>query len=199
MAAQSGTQEPTPIRWPLSSFPGASTQESAGRLYNCYAETLDDGPVKSGPSGAVWRRSAGLSQQNNVATGQSGGYRGGLIVGNLSYEVFPNSALTVDVSGNIALPGGTVSGTKKVSIARNQRTTGGLSTPDIVICDPDNGPSANTGGGGAFAAYSIGAGLGQANSVAFQDGYFFFGLFNSQVFASNLNSLTVNALSNITL
>jgi hypothetical protein len=192
------TQQPTPIRFPLSSFPGASTQESAGRVYNCYAETLDDGQVKSGPSAAVWRRSAGLSQLNNAATGMTQPYRGGLLVGNLAYEVFQNNVISIDASGNVTALGaaGTLTGNKKISIARDQAIP-----PHVVIVDPDNGAFANTGTTGSLfqPLTTYPSGFNQANSVAFQDGYFFLGNFAGQVLASNINSLTINSLAFITL
>ena len=185
------TNEPTPIRFPISSFPGASTQESAGRLVNCYAEPIDDPQQPSAPSNAIWRRSPGLSQLNNAATGQTG-YRGGLIVNNLAYEVWANNLSTVDSSGNYNSLG-TVNGTAKVSIARNQ-----AATPNVVIVDPTNGAFSSTGGA-APSAYNGGGNLPQPNSVCFQDGYFFFGIADCRVFASGINALTQNALTFITL
>src|ERR1700688_2305802 len=116
------TRPPYPIPFPLSSFPGATSQESSGRLINCTAEPLGEG---TGPAKQVWRRQPGLTQF--APTAQTG-YRGGLVVNNLSYEVFKNEDLTVD---NSLVPVvnllGNFPGTKKVSIARNQ-----AATPDVV-------------------------------------------------------------------
>jgi hypothetical protein len=186
-----GTQPGTPIKFPISSFPGATTQEAAGRLYNVYAEPLDDGQVQSAPAPAVWRRSAGLSQYNSIPTGQTG-YRGGLIVQNLSYELFTNNLSTIDVTGSVSSLG-TVLGTKKVSIARDQ-----ANPPHVVIVDIDNGAYSTTGGGPP-APYTGAGNLPQPNSVCFQDGYFFFGIGDSRVFASGINSLTQNTQTFITL
>lgn len=185
------TQQPIPIKFPISSFPGATTQEAGGRLYNCYAEPLDDGQIPSGPSPAIWRRSAGLSQFNNAPTGQTR-YRGGLIILNSSYEVFTNNLSTIDVSGTISSLG-SVLGSQKVSIARDQ-----ANPPHYVIVDPGNGAFAGTAGG-APAPYNGGGNLPQPNSVCFQDGYFFFGIADCRVFASGINSLTQNSLAFITL
>lgn len=121
------TGQPTPIPFPMSSFPGASSQEGAGRLINCYVEKLGDG----GPAKFVWRRSPGLSQ--HAATAQSG-YRGGLIVNNLAYECWSGNCSTVDVTGAVTSVG-SFPGTKKVSIARNQSSP----TPDVIAVDTDNG------------------------------------------------------------
>src|SRR5579872_5301770 len=123
---------PVEIPFPLSSFPGANPQEGGGRLINCYAEPLAEAGRPSAASKQVWRGTAGLSQHNNAATGQTG-YRGGLVVQNLSYEAFLNEALTVDIAGNINLLGN-FPGSKLVTIARNQ-----AATPDVIAVDLDNG------------------------------------------------------------
>lgn len=185
------TQPAIQIRFPLSSFPGASTQEAGGRLYNAYAEPLDDGQVRSGPAPAVWRRSAGLTQFNSMATGQSG-YRGGLIIGGLSYEVFANNLSTIDITGAVSSLGN-VLGTRKVSIARDQ-----ANPPHYVVVDLDNGAFAAVAGS-APAPYNGGGNLPQPNSVTYQDGCFFFGLADCRVFASGINSLTQNSQTFITL
>lgn len=122
--------KPVTIPYPLSSFPGANPQESAGRLINCYAEPLGEGG-RGGPSPQVWRRSAGLSQ--HAATTEQG-YRGGLLVNNLSFEAWANNASTVDTNG-VVTSLGNLPGTKKISIARDQAGA----TPDVVAVDLDNG------------------------------------------------------------
>jgi hypothetical protein len=181
------TRPPYPIPFPLSSFPGQNSQESSGRLINCTAEPLGEG---TGPAKQVWRRQPGLTQY--APTTQTG-YRGGLVVVNLSYEAFKNEALTVDNSlvpvVNIL---GSFPGTKKVSIARNQ-----AATPDVVGVDIDNG-AYQLSTGGAPVAYNGGGNLPQPNSVCFQDGYFFFTISDGRCFASGINALTQNALTFIT-
>lgn len=183
-------RKPSQIPFPLSSFPGANPQEGAGRLINCYAEPLGEPSKPSAPTPQVWRGSPGLSQ--HAQTGQAG-YRGGLIVNNLSYEAFLNEALTVDVAGNVNLLGA-FPGSKKVSIARNQASP----NPNVVAVDVDNG-AYNLATGGAPAAYNAGGVLPQPNSVCFQDGYFFFTIATGQCYASGLNALTQNALTFITV
>ena len=118
---------PVPIPFPLSSFPGANSQESAGRLINCYAEPLGEG----GPAKFKWIRSAGLSQ--HAATANSG-YRGGLAVNNAAIECWANNASSIDVNGNVTSIGN-FPGTGKVSIARNQASP----VPDVVAVDIGNG------------------------------------------------------------
>ena len=122
--------KPARIPFPLSSFPGANPQEGAGRLINCYAEPLGEASKPSAPSEQVWRGTAGLSQHARTTETN---YRGGLIVKNLSYEVFQTNVVTVDVNGTENVLGN-MPGSKKVSIARNQ-----AGTPDVVAVDVDNG------------------------------------------------------------
>lgn len=123
---------PVDIPFPLSSFPGANPQEGAGRLIGCYAEPLGEQAKSTAPAKQVYRGTAGLSQHNNGPTAQTG-YRGGLVVKNLSYEAFLNQALTTDAAGDITLLGN-LPGSKLVTIARNQ-----AANPDVVAVDLDNG------------------------------------------------------------
>jgi hypothetical protein len=188
---------PFPINWPLSSFPGNTAQEGAGRLINVSAEPIGPG----GASPASYHRQPGLSQ--HASTTQSG-YRGGLIVNNLSYEIWtppptgtnPNNAATVDAGGTVALLG-PLAGTKHVSIARNQNVV-----PDVVAVDIDNGAFVLSTGG-APVAFNAGGILPQPNSICFQDGYFFFTIADGRCFASPINTLgsstaPFNALTFIT-
>jgi hypothetical protein len=123
--------DPPQIPWPLSSFPGANSQEGSGRLINCSAEPLGDSQKPSSPSPQVWRRQPGFSLF--AITAEVAAYRGGLIVNNLSFEVWAN-VYTVDVNGILTLLG-VLPGTKKVSIAHNQVRP----SPDVVAVDIDNG------------------------------------------------------------
>ncbi len=177
--------KPIDIPFPRSTFPGSTPQESAGRLINCHAEPL--GP--DGPATQAWHRNPGLTQ---FATTAQSGYRGGLIVNNLSYECWSGNASTVDVNGAVTSLGA-FPGTKKISIARNQ-----AASPNVVAVDIDNG-AFNLATGGAPAAYTGGGNLPQPNSVAFLDAYFLFGIADCRVFASGINALTQNALTFITL
>lgn len=177
-----------PIPWPLSSFPGSNihpgdnTQESAGRVINRYAEPLGEAQKPTGPASQVWRRSPGLTR--HASTAQTG-YRGGLLVNNLAYEVWNGELATVDTNGVVTLLGA-ITGTDPVSIARDL-----AASIDVVIVSPANGAFASTGGG-APAAYNGGGNLPQPNSVAFQDGVFHFTIADGRVFASGINALTQN-------
>lgn len=146
--------KPTPIPWPTSSFPGNNPQESAGRLINVYAEPLGE----AGPGKFKWIRSPGLSQ---FAATENAGYRGGLVVDDLSYETWANIAETVNSAGMASLIGtGVFPGTKKVSIARNQASP----TPDVVAVDLDNG--AYVLGSAAVTAATATATIGGTSFVA---------------------------------
>lgn len=184
---------PTQIPWPLSSFPGANTQESAGRLINCSAEPLGEGQRPTGPSPQVWRRQPGFSLF--AITSEVVAYRGGLIVGNLSFEAWAN-VYTVDANGVVTLLGA-LPGTKKISIAHNQVRP----SPDVVAVDPDNGAYLLTTAGAPSAPsfYNGGGNLPQPNSICFQDGYFFYTIADGRCFASPLNSVgTINSQTFIT-
>jgi hypothetical protein len=184
-----------PIPWPLSSFPGSNlhpgdnTQESAGRVINRYAEALGEAQHPTGPSAQVWRRSPGLTR--HAVTSQTG-YRGGLIVNNLSYEVWNNNLSTVDAGGGVTSLG-SIPGTAPISIARDLAVT-----VDVVIVSPGDGAFTSTGGA-APVSYNGGGVLPQPNSVAFQDGVFHFTIADGRVFASGINALTQNALTFVKL
>jgi hypothetical protein len=183
--------KPAPISFPRSTFPGSTPQESAGRLINCHAEPL--GP--DAPATQAWHRSPGLSQ-HAADTGNTG-YRGGLIVNNLSFEVWGGNVSTVD-AGGVVTSLGNLPGTAMVSIARNQNGAGA----DVVVVDPGNGAFVVQAAGTpqAPAAYNGAGSLPQPNSVCFQDGYFFFGIADCRVFAGPINALTpFNALTFTTL
>ena len=182
-------QKPAQIPWPLTSFPGTNPQEGAGRLINAYAVPIEEPGRPTGPARQKWVGSPGLLQ--HAATGQSG-YRGGLLVKNLSYEIFKDTATTVDVAGTLNVLG-SFPGSKLVSIARDQ-----AATPNVVAVDVDNG-AYTLSTGGAPSSYNGGGNLPQPNSVCNQDGYFFFTIADGRVFATALNSLgTINALTFIT-
>jgi|SRR5215831_147648 len=176
---------PIDIPFPLSTFPGSTPQESAGRLINCHAEPL--GP--SGPARAAYHRSPGLSQ--HATTAQSG-YRGGLIVNNLAYEAWSGNISTVDVNG-VVTSIGSLPGTLKISIARNQKAS-----PDVIAVDISNGAFIVTAPGPP-ASLTLASGQPAPNSICFQDSFFFFGAANNTVYASGVNSTTINSQTFITL
>jgi len=174
------------IPFPLSSTPGASTQESAGRLINCYAEPLGavvQADKKTAPPKVVWRKSPGLSLFGASA---NSGFRGALLVDNTLYAAWSGKASRYSSAGTETTLTGTLNGTEKVFWARNNKTT-----PDVVCVAPGTGaftvtPSAVS----SFAAVGIGA----PNSVSFMDSYFLFTYGDGSIQASGQNDVTINTL-----
>src|SRR5260221_633784 len=124
-----------PIPFPLSSAPGASAQESAGRLINCYAEPL--GKVieaKKGfaPPRVVWRKSPGLSLFG--ASGQAG-FRGSILVANTLYAAWSGKVSTFTSLGVETLLTGALTGIEKIFFARNNK----VGSPDVVCVAPGTG------------------------------------------------------------
>lgn len=167
------------IPFPLSSSPGRSPGESAGRLINCYAEAL--GPEAT--SVKVLRRCSGLK---NFAATTGTIARGFLEVNGSLFAVIGQKMFVVAPDGTVTVVGN-VAGTKKVFMARNNKTP----DPDKVLVTEN--------GAFVFTAASVvvypDADLPQPVSVCFQDGYFFFPIADGRCFASDLNSTAVNALS----
>jgi hypothetical protein len=187
------TGDPLEVPIPLSSFPGANPQEGGGRLINCAAEPLGEPARPSAPAPQVWRRQPGLSI--HAVTGIAGppyDYRGGILVGGVAYEVINQTAFTVDQTGAVTTNTGSLAGTKKISITRNQ-----AASPNVVAVDIDNGAYSLTGG--ATTPYNGSGNLPQPKAVCFQDGYFFFLIGDGRIFASGINTLTQNALTFTTM
>ena len=175
------------IPFPLSSSPGATTSEGAGRLINCYAEPLGaDVGVSKGyePPKVVWRRSPGLTRFTADTTAQTG-YRGGILVASTFYAAFSGKVRKFDADGAESAVGD-ATGTSKGFWARNN-----ASDPDIVFVDPDQG---------AFSVSSASvidfadADLPLPLDVTFIDGYLIFSIGDGRLFATGINVVTVNAL-----
>lgn len=171
----------TPFPIPKSSTPGARAGEGEGRLFNCYAVTEGDR--------SYVRRTAGLAQL--VATGKTG-IRGLLDVNGVLYVVYTGSVVTVSASTVTTLTG-SIPGSDGVTIARNNKVTGGASTPDIVAVRESGGAYVLTSS--AVSAYPDADLPTTVNSVTFLEGFFLFSVPDGRVFASELNSTDINALS----
>lgn len=173
-----------PIPFPLSSSPGASTQESAGRLINCFAEPLGkdiEASKKLVPPAVVWRKSPGLTK---FATSSQTGFRGAQLVNSTLYAAWSGKASSFDSSGTETTLSGTLTGTEKVFWARNNKTP----TPDLVCVAPGTGAfSVTSSAVSAFADTDVGA----PNSVGFMDGFFIFTYGNGTLQASGLNDVTI--------
>lgn len=176
--------KPVDIPWPLSSSPGASPQESGGRLINVCAEPLGEAsPIK-----VVWRRQPGLSTFANLALSN---FRGGILVGNLAYIAVGAKIVTVNSAGVVTVAGN-LAGTAKVTFARNN-----AATPDIQCVSPGDGAFAVTSG--SVIAFAGGGNLPSPTCVCGQDGYFFWGIGDNRIFAAGPNSTVVNSLTFITM
>lgn len=181
--AASKAHAPVQIPYPLSSSPGASTQESAGRLINCYAEPLGKDVLTTKgmkPPVVVWRKCPGLSL---FGTSANTGFRGAIKVDNIVYASWSGKASRFDSTGAETALTGTLNGTEKVFWARNNKTT-----PDIVCVAPGTGAfSVTSSAVSSFADTDVGA----PNSVSFMDGYFIFTYGDGTLQASGLNAVTI--------
>lgn len=175
--------KPAPIPFPLSSSPGANSQESAGRLINCYAEPLGkdvEAGKGSAPPAVVWRKCPGLT---SFGTSTQTGFRGALLVDSALYTAWSGKASRYSSAGTETALTGTLNGTEKVFWARNN-----AATPDIVCVAPGTGAFTVTSAAvSAFADVDVGA----PNSVCFMDGYFIFSWGDGTLIASGLNAVTV--------
>ncbi|MBR0868928.1 hypothetical protein JQ633_01050 [Bradyrhizobium tropiciagri] len=177
------------IPFPLSSSPGSSGHESAGRLINCYAEPLgkDIGAQKGyAPPQVVWRKSPGLSLFGASAFT---GFRGGMLVSSSLYAAWNNRASIFTSGGVETTLTGTLNGTEKVFWARNNKTP----TPDVVCCAPATGLFAVS-----TSAVSFLSAWGAPNSIAFMDSYFIATYGDGTLQASDQNATTFNTLNKTT-
>lgn len=179
-----------PIPFPLSSSPGASSQESAGRLINCYAEPLGkdvNADKHFRPPVVVWRKSPGLSL---FAASANTGFRGQLLVAGTLYAAWANKVSRFTSGGVETTLSGTLTGTEKVFFARNNK-----STPDVVCVAPGTGAFAVTSSAvSSFADTDVGAPC----DVGFMDSFFIFVYGNGQLQASGQNDVTINTLDRTT-
>jgi hypothetical protein len=169
------------LAFPLSSTPGKLTGEGEGQLINCYAS-------KEGDTVYI-RRCAGLVAfgGSTPASGCRGlGEAGGYIIG-----VFGTSVAKIDGAGTVTTLSGSLAGTGGVTIAHNNRSGG----PDVVAVREDGGAytlNLSTNTVSAFADADLPA---TVNSVTEIDGYLVFSCPDGRAFATDLNAVTVNALS----
>lgn len=168
------------ISWPYSTAPGLKTSEGAGRLINCYAEPMGDGARDP----YVIHRVPGL---NTFGTSARTGYRGGTIVANVFYAAFNGKLEKWSSTGGASTNVGNLTGTKKGFFASNN-----ASTPDNVFVDPDGNIATFTS---AAVTNSFDSDLPSVNSVTQLDGYIIFTTGSSQIWATGLNAVTVDALS----
>jgi hypothetical protein len=170
-----------PFPFPDSSTPGVRAGEGEGRYVNCE-------PIKEGDRSYV-RRSPGLAQ--TVSVGGTG-VRGMLDVNGVIYLVIGTAVKTVS-GGTVTTLSGSISGTDGVTLARNNKTTDGVSTPDIVAVRESGGAYVLTSS--TVSSYPDADLPTTVNSVDFMGGYFLFSNPDGRFYASELNSTDVEALS----
>ncbi|MFC0282446.1 hypothetical protein ACFFJB_14955 [Camelimonas abortus] len=169
------------VPFPKNSTPGSRPGEGDGRRINAWVD-------KDGDRDVV-RRSPGLVHV--LSTGKSG-VRGALKVNDEWVIVYDGAVVRISGSTVTTLTG-SIPGTDGVTLARNNRTTDGVSTPDIVAVRASGG--AYVIGSSAVSAYPDADLPATVNSVEFLGGYFHFTVPDGRLFASELNSTDVNALS----
>ena len=171
----------TPFPYPKSSTPGSRDGEGEGRYMNC-------APVTEGERSYV-RPVSGLALL--VHTDKIG-IRGLLDVDGVIYVVWTGSVVTV-TGTSVATLIGSIPGSDGVTLARNKRVTGGVATPDVVAVRESGGAFLLTSS--TVSAYPDADLPATANSVVFLDGFLLFSIPDGRMFASELNSTDVNALS----
>jgi hypothetical protein len=166
-----------PIKFPTSSAPGMRPQEGAGRLLNAFTEKVPDG----GPSDTVLRRSPGLTRETLAGYVQTRGFQA---AGSNLLWIVKDRVIKVDSAFN-QFDMGVLTGTDFVTTARNNK----ISAPDMVVVTSlgcfnlfDN--SAPT----PFADSDLPS---TPTSVCDYNGYFVWSFGNGQIFASDLNAITV--------
>lgn len=173
----------TAIPLPVSTFPGSTPQEGAGRLINVRAEALGENARAS----AVRHRVPGLGA---FGTSAESGFRGAHLNGSTLYVAFKDEVVSFSASGGAALSVDGLDGEGRVYFARNNRRP----TNDILIlADGDlytliSGVIANLGD----------PDVPSANGLVFLDGYFFVTTLDGRCFASGLNATTFNSNDFIT-
>jgi hypothetical protein len=170
-----------PIPIPTSTAPGSKSQESAGRLINCYAEALG----ATAANKFVIRRAPGLV---NFGTTTQSGCRGFLEVGGVLYIGMSGKLEKLTSAGGASVNVGNMTGTSKGFFVHNNNTT-----PDKWFVSPD-------GDIAVFTPTTVtnawpDADLPAPNSTCVIDGYGVFTIGDGRCFATDLNSTAVNALS----
>lgn len=171
------------ITFPISTNPGQSQGEGAGRLINCRAEKLGDG----GRGLYVRHRVPGLA---SWGTSSESTFRGALLNGSTLYTAFDGTVVKFTSSAGASAAVDDLDGSDRVFFAKNNKRP----TPDVVItCQAGTFTLASD-----VIADLNDADLPSANAVCFLDGYFFWSIADGRCFASGLNATTVDSNDFIT-
>jgi hypothetical protein len=173
----------TPIDFPTSSLPGhfgSHPAESQGRLLNVFVEQEKEQ--------SVWKRVPGTRYFCDVGVRHP---RGFLEADDAVYGAYEGVVKRIDRYGAVTTLAGAAPGVGRVTWAKNNQQP-----RDLVMCGTNAAYAVTPT---TVAAYPGGILPAGPTSVCQLDGYFFFtyagGANNGEIWASNLNSLTVNALS----
>jgi hypothetical protein len=170
---------------PVTSSPGSAPQEGAGRLINCYCVKTEQGA----PTPLKWLRSPGLRTLVTDAT--HAGLRGAIEHNATVILLMGERARLLAKSGALytITDLGALSGTDLATVAKN-----GVPSPGTAIVAVTSA--------GAFNLSTIGApsnfadsDLPPPNSVSNVKGYLTFTIAEGRIFCTDLNAVTVNALS----
>lgn len=171
------------IVFPISSAPGSQGQEGAGRLVNCRAVKTEQGahaPFK-------WPRTAGLREKLTLTLNSH--CRGMVLISSTLIHVLSNRVYAVSLSGSSLISSdlGVLSGTDTVTIARNN-----ASPPNVVaVC---NAGTFNLFPAAAPTAFADGD-LPAVNSCESANGYLVFSTASGELWATDLNAVTVSSSS----
>lgn len=173
------------VPFPVTSSPGAHPQEGAGRLINCYSVKTEQGaatPIK-------WKRSPGLTELMTSASYV--GFRGFIEATSTQLLAVLGERVVLITSSGGLYPEtdlGALDGTDLVTVAKNN-----AATPDYVCVTSDGAFNLFVGSPPTdFADADLDH---QPNSVCAVKGYFVFTSADGRIAASDLNSVSVNALS----
>jgi len=172
----------TPFPLAKSSTPGSRPGEGEGRYFNC-------SPVIEGDRFYV-RRTPGLAKL--LTTGGSAPFRGGIDINGVKYVVLGTTVYKITGTTPTALTG-SIPGSDGVTLARNNKVTDGVSTPDVVAVRESGG--AYVISTTAVSSYPDADLPSNVNSVTFLEGFLLFSIADGRYFASELNSTDINALS----
>lgn len=164
------------VPFPKSTTPGEFVGEGQGRLVNCYVSKEGDL--------VYWRRMPGLA--SFCAIPEGGRIRGRIRSGPFVYVVIGTKCYQVDVNGVFTELYGDVPGTKNVTVTQNNEPE-----PRIVIVSEYTAQVIN----GLVLSIYASPYLPLVNSVTSLDGYILFTTRFGEIWATDLNSLNVNALS----
>lgn len=172
----------SPIIFPPSSAPGTRPQESAGRLINAFAEK----GLVGAPSQVIHRRSPGLHRLANVTNRIH--TRGFLDIGGTECLWIVDDRLLKFNASFAVTDVGALSGIEPVTTARNNAGP----PNNLVVTDSGCFNLFSTTPPTAFADGNLPT---NPTSVCDFNGYFAWSFGDGKLWASNLNSVTVNALS----